>query len=239
MPTRSIPWPRILAEGFAIVVSILLAFGIQAWWERRQEQELRLATLEGLLVDFEGSRDYRASIIAANQGYLDRQRLLIASLAGGSEGSQVLIPDSLLLSSLMYPTYNPPRASVEMALAGGRLTTLEDQTLRGLLAEWLQNLDDTVEDELRVAEVVEDRIAPIVASIPGLAEVLADLTARNIFQIPEAARRPLRPAPQSDELIGLIGIRVMHTRVALEELSSLARTQEEIVTSLRSALARQ
>jgi hypothetical protein len=27
--TRSIPWPRILAEGFAIVVSILLAFGIQ------------------------------------------------------------------------------------------------------------------------------------------------------------------------------------------------------------------
>ncbi len=39
MPTRSIPWPRILAEGVAIVLSILLAFGIQAWWEGVQERE--------------------------------------------------------------------------------------------------------------------------------------------------------------------------------------------------------
>jgi hypothetical protein len=36
--SRSIPWPRILAEGGAIVVSILFAFGIQAWWEGRQER---------------------------------------------------------------------------------------------------------------------------------------------------------------------------------------------------------
>jgi len=31
-------WARVLAEGSAIVVSILLAFGIQAWWEERQER---------------------------------------------------------------------------------------------------------------------------------------------------------------------------------------------------------
>jgi hypothetical protein len=36
--TRQIPWPRIFAAGVAIVVSILLAFGIQGWWEGRQEQ---------------------------------------------------------------------------------------------------------------------------------------------------------------------------------------------------------
>jgi len=39
VPTRSIPWPRILAERVAIVVSILLAFGIQAWWEGVQDRE--------------------------------------------------------------------------------------------------------------------------------------------------------------------------------------------------------
>jgi hypothetical protein len=44
--TRSIPWPRILAEGGAIVVSILLAFGIQAWWEGAQELNERLTLVE-------------------------------------------------------------------------------------------------------------------------------------------------------------------------------------------------
>jgi hypothetical protein len=52
MTTRSIPWPRILAEGFAIVVSILLAFGIQAWWEgvqREQEERTLLRELQATL----------------------------------------------------------------------------------------------------------------------------------------------------------------------------------------------
>ena len=29
-------WPRLLVEGVAIVASILLAFGIDAWWQDRQ-----------------------------------------------------------------------------------------------------------------------------------------------------------------------------------------------------------
>ena len=53
MPTRSIPWPRILAEGVAIVVSILLAFGIQAWWEGRQEINREQRMLGALVAEFE------------------------------------------------------------------------------------------------------------------------------------------------------------------------------------------
>ena len=41
---QRLPWLRLFAEGIAIVVSILLAFAIQAWWEelgeRRAEAEL-------------------------------------------------------------------------------------------------------------------------------------------------------------------------------------------------------
>ena len=33
-----IPWLRVFVEGVVIVGSILLAFGLQAWWEGRQEQ---------------------------------------------------------------------------------------------------------------------------------------------------------------------------------------------------------
>lgn len=44
---------RVLIEGFVIVSSILLAFGIDAWWDNRQESIALVRTLEGLEVAFE------------------------------------------------------------------------------------------------------------------------------------------------------------------------------------------
>ncbi len=38
--TRQIPWLRVFVEGVVIVGSILLAFGLQAWWDGRQERAL-------------------------------------------------------------------------------------------------------------------------------------------------------------------------------------------------------
>ncbi len=46
---RDIDWPRLLAEGAAIVVSILLAFGIDAWWDDRQERIEERKILLGLV----------------------------------------------------------------------------------------------------------------------------------------------------------------------------------------------
>jgi hypothetical protein len=45
-------WPRVLVEGVVVVSSILLAFGIQAAWDRRGESDLREAVLLGLTADF-------------------------------------------------------------------------------------------------------------------------------------------------------------------------------------------
>ena len=68
---REIPWPRIFAEGAAIVVSILLAFAIQAWWEGANERDEEQRILSALCSEFtanleqiESELQYRA---AANQ----------------------------------------------------------------------------------------------------------------------------------------------------------------------------
>ena len=42
---REIPWLRIGAESVAIVASILVAFGIDAWWEGRQSQRAEVRQL--------------------------------------------------------------------------------------------------------------------------------------------------------------------------------------------------
>ena len=58
MKTSS-PWPRVLAEGAVIVVSILLAFGIDAWWDDAQRTREAHAMLETLSEEI---RDARAEV---------------------------------------------------------------------------------------------------------------------------------------------------------------------------------
>ena len=54
--TRSIPWLRVLIEGVVIVGSILLAFGIDTWWEGRQERSQVRAELEALAAEVAEAR---------------------------------------------------------------------------------------------------------------------------------------------------------------------------------------
>lgn len=42
-------------EGLVIVLSILAAFAIDAWWDGRQEQEREQIVLEGILEEFRDS----------------------------------------------------------------------------------------------------------------------------------------------------------------------------------------
>ena len=50
-----IPWLRVFVEGVVIVGSILLAFGIQAWWDESQEREEEQEALAGLSSDFQAN----------------------------------------------------------------------------------------------------------------------------------------------------------------------------------------
>ncbi len=66
---REIPWPRILAEGAAIVVSILLAFWIQAWWEERADRADESASLARLARDLDDDiRDLKGNLDRARTG---------------------------------------------------------------------------------------------------------------------------------------------------------------------------
>ena len=53
----NIQWKRTSAEGAAIVVSILLAFGIEAWWSDRQDRIEEVVILNSLLLEFESKKD--------------------------------------------------------------------------------------------------------------------------------------------------------------------------------------
>lgn len=69
--TKKIPWARVWVEATVIVTSILLAFGIDAWWQRQQRVGLERDYLVALLADVETvisvSEERIPLQIAANQ----------------------------------------------------------------------------------------------------------------------------------------------------------------------------
>lgn len=50
--SANIPWKRHAVEGAAIVISILLAFAIDAWWEERGDRQAEVLLLQRLQADF-------------------------------------------------------------------------------------------------------------------------------------------------------------------------------------------
>ena len=49
--TRQVPWLRVFVEGVVIVASILLALGLDAWWDGVQERQEEREALELILAD--------------------------------------------------------------------------------------------------------------------------------------------------------------------------------------------
>jgi len=62
-----IEWRRLLVEGVVILVSILLAFGIDAWWEERQDADEANDQIDRVLAELETN----AAILEDQLGYLE------------------------------------------------------------------------------------------------------------------------------------------------------------------------
>ena len=62
-----VSWLRISGEGAVIVGSILLAFAIDAAWERSQERGQEIRVLETLLTEFETNRGNQPSYMGRHR----------------------------------------------------------------------------------------------------------------------------------------------------------------------------
>ncbi len=133
---REIPWPRILAEGAAIIVSILLAFSIEAWWDRRQEFEIETAYRQDLLVEM---REARAELAGDDE----RRRATLSAIDSlQKESATRSVPDSTLTEWILLATRNPaffpPNAVFQDLLLSGNLHVIRSNELRYALSNYSQ-----------------------------------------------------------------------------------------------------
>lgn len=155
-----LPWRRILAEGAAIIVSILLAFAIDAWWDGVRERDQERTVLAGLQSEFRTNSARLEANLAAHEGTLDAATELIAI----SDGSGPVPRDSMvfLLRRVFVDaySYNPSGGVLEGLIASGELGLIRSPELRGLLASWPGQLEENAEDEAWVFKDVQEVYTP-------------------------------------------------------------------------------
>lgn len=132
--TRAVPWPRILAEGLVIVVSVLLALGADAWWDDRKEaaeEGRRLAAVRVELTEAQASYDELLETITRRTAYISE----VMQQSNEYSGAESKL-DSLFfrLGPLTDPT--PSTVALEDAVSGGALGLIKSAEIRTTLGRY-------------------------------------------------------------------------------------------------------
>jgi hypothetical protein len=146
-------------EGAAIVVSILLAFAIDAWWEERALRIEEQQVLQGLRLEFLATRDVLS-------GHLKEHLLDVKTFedflgAAGNSGVEKagLIVDATLIALLNPPTSDVGNGTLDALLSSGRIEILTNKTLRAKLAAWEGVMGEVRDDQvLNVKSIFEIHI---------------------------------------------------------------------------------
>jgi hypothetical protein len=163
------PIKRLILEGLVVVASILVAFGLDAWWANQQlakEVAEELDAIDRELMENVGLVEFQADMmrrkVAASRA--------IAELAAQSVSpSSITVPDTLLwLAVDPTPTLNASLGSIEAITASGRLQAIRIPELRVRLAGLRGVIEDAVEEQLGARDLQENRIQPRIAKTADL-----------------------------------------------------------------------
>ncbi len=227
-------------EFVVIVFSILSAFALDSVWAQRTERRALQLELGSVREEMEGNREHLANWLLLHRRISSSIDELLALLSAGKDGTQILVPDTLLLGARIGPTVNPSAGALRVLISSGRLALVEDIELRLALAGWEDALADVSEgEEVGYGMLVDDILPYLSHSLPP--DEFDALNRLNSYFWTDPFRGealPVRmiPVPWSADLRNLLSMRRSFADVAIIELAaflaSVDRTLELLTRSL-------
>lgn len=138
---RDLKWRPAVLDGFAVLVGILLAFAIDAWWDlRNQDEEARsyLQALEAELIDNRRIIDRDFQFL---QGWVIESRAFLEDVVSPEAN-----PSYDRVSEMVWktgPNQTTPllRAAVDDLTSSGGLQTIRSAKLRRAIAQYVRTLE--------------------------------------------------------------------------------------------------
>ena len=132
---------RLMGEALAIVLSILLAFAIDAWWDDRAEYREETRVLRALRDEFETNRAALARLIAFHSD-LRASALAVLEVAANPAVEIAAGDADRMIGDLAWwgSFLSFESATLDTLVMGAKLDLLSNEALRRMLADWRSQL---------------------------------------------------------------------------------------------------
>lgn len=157
-------WPRILAEGVAIVASILLAFGIDAWWQDRQTRFEEQQILLGLNEEFQSIREVLRRHMELHLRDIQSLEDILVAIENGPSKDAGSIVEAALSEMISPVTTDLGNGTLDALLNSGRLEILTSSTLRANLVAWERVIGEVWDDQNNNAKMAFEIYLPYFVS---------------------------------------------------------------------------
>ncbi len=216
-----------------IVVSILIAFGLEAWWTERREQAAELRQLDSVRAEFESAVGVLADYEQSLEAVLSETRGLVQVLTDDSIELDAVRFQDQLYASLNFGFQAPRTSALAAALSSGNFVIEGDEALRGIAENWARRMENLEVDNghLERNREVDLQEAFIEAGVPGFA-VAFDSGADYMFGDEEVLRR----LDESLALEATLRYRVLRSVVLLDSVTSAREAAERFLELSELAL---
>jgi len=163
---------RAVLEGTLIVVSILVAFALDASWDEYQAARAEQFVLAELLVEFQDAeRRIEVSIAELDTALLASTQLL-NRFGPDAQATPVETVDSLLGYVLGGNTLEVPASVMNSLTASGEMRLVSDPVLRGELIGWPALVDDVRENHEWHRQLTDEILIPHLSEYVAIRTVL-------------------------------------------------------------------
>jgi hypothetical protein len=171
-----------VVEGVLIVVSILIAFAIDAWWEERGDRTEEQRVLTALRAEFQENAERLPRYIEAGEFAAAEAARLIQAIQDAAEGGRIVVTPEQLMALTAFGSFDPVRGAFDAMLQSGELRYIRNQALRSRLVRWPSLIADAVENDYFLRSTAGPRAFDYLSKRVDLG--LADMIVECETQIP-------------------------------------------------------
>ncbi len=229
---RNFPWSYVFAEGAIIVVSILLAFAIDAWWDGQKDRLEEREILHGLEIEFVDLSERLDRWSQANRTGID----LIEQYLSESVSEMKL--DAIERTFVYASVANvlDQGGEIEAVLASGRLEKISDKEIRKRLIKWPDWLDDIHTNDLSARNYALQEIVPFL-SRHGFPEKVCPIEYFAVCSGPEEPPASFVRLAENAQFRAMLMNRRMWMRSIARDHDDAREQAEEILGLIRARLA--
>jgi hypothetical protein len=235
--SRNIAWKRLAIEAAAIVVSILLAFAIDAWWEERGDRQAESVLLERLRTDFS---EIQAALTVVEEEHRAASEacLFFMNVAAGEALPPTPEVDRMVaLVFLASRTFNPGSGAVAVFNGSDSSRLIRNQSLADKILAWPGLVEELQEEEANLQKGVAERWTPYLASRANLGPYVAVL-GEPMQGMPRHVSMPTdrQPLTVDADFLNQVLDRFKWQQVALRDIEPVRAALKEILQLLETEL---